>query len=284
MVLDFFKMLLDFLNKNRGAIVVIFSGIVALFSIIRIYYIRKLSQSPTKSDARKKHTADLVEFLKKWYDEFPEYEKATKPKTALTSSTFNYKFQEITKNWRYQDLIQYHLPNEYKILPVKWEEYKQVINKYEKLRFQLYVQIKKDILGLTRLKINSIGSENHAVSDSFVKLIYMQTIFWIKEGRLYNDKNSLHYKRKGNELRLKTTHELVILAKGTAEERDRAKEVFENMMFERDYLEKYKTNIIRIINKEENLEKLYDEIIEILDKLISYPLLPEKKCPKLKNI
>jgi len=258
-----------------------------ILSIIGIYYTYKSVRSPILLEARKKHTQELIEFLKEWYDEFPLYESATDPKTTSNPSTSLihsgkswHNFPKIETNWKYQDLIQYHLPNEYKTLPTKWEEYKESVDEYGMMRNQLYEKIKKDVLTKTNLKYDQNWREEHGVSQHFVTHIYQQSIPWIREGRLYFNRESTDYTIEGNKLWFLGSG----LAKGTTEERDKAKKVFEEMMFKKDYLEKYKTDIARIIEEEEKLGKMYNEIKSMLEKLIGYPLLPGTKCEILKNI
>jgi len=134
-------------------------GIALVLSIIGIFYTKKSVKAPILLEARKRHTQELIEFLKEWHGKFPLYESASEPKTTPARSTSivhlneHWYFPKIETNWKYKDLIQYHLPEEYKTLPRKWEEYKKLVDKYGDLRYQLYEKIKRDAIEKNKSKI-----------------------------------------------------------------------------------------------------------------------------------
>lgn len=267
---------------------ILIGGTALLLSIIGIYYTYRSVRSPILLEARKKHTAELIEVLKEWYDKFPLYESATDPKTISTPSILGdldkpwHDFPDIERDWKYQDLIQSHLPNEYKTLPLKWEEYKKAVNEYGETRSQLYEKIKKDVVSEVSLKYGPSWNldQNHIISANFVESIYTQCVLWVKSGRLYADE-TWGYKREGkNELWFGSG----ALAKGAEEELVQAEGIFKKMMFEGGYLTKYKTDILKIIKMEKGLESMYKEMKEMLEKLMGYPFLPGTKCEVLKNI
>lgn len=263
-------------------------GVVALLlAIIGIYYTHRSVRSPILLETRKRHTVELIDFLRGWYDKFPLCESAIEPETtsgplALVEYPDEawHKFPTIELDWRYEDIIRYHLPKGYETLPVKWEEYKKVVNEYRNMRYQLYGEIKKEVCDKTGLKYDPNWRNEHIVSKHFVKFIYQQYISWIKYNKLYFDRASLDYKEERNELWCSSSG----LAKGIPEERNKAREVFEEMMFNRDYLEKYKIGVSKIIEAERKLEVIYKETQEMLKKLIGYPLLPGTKCEMLRNV
>jgi len=255
-------------------------GIIALFlSIIGLIYTYKSVKAPILLEARKKHTQELVEFLKEWYAKVPSYESVTKLKTTLTSSASI--FQVIEADWKYKDLIQYHLPKEYRILPEEWERYKKYRDKYNEQRYRLYENIKKDAIEKTNLEYNPKWKGDHMISQSFVEFIYRQYISWIKDGQLCFDKKYYNYKiERGNELWAGGYG----MAKGNKEELERAKEIFEKMMFSEEYLEKYRGEINEIIEYEKKLEDMSHKLKAVMEKLMGYPLLPGTKCEILKSL
>ena len=262
------------------------SVIAVLLSCLGIYYIHKSVRSPILLEARKKHTEELREFLRGWYDNFPIYERATEPKTTPTpSAPISYMYEHwhnspnIEKNWKYQDIIQFHLPNKYKTLPMKWDKYKKTDSRYGEIRYQLYEKIKKDVLSEINLKYDVWG-EDHTISKHFIELLYTQYVTWIRDGRLSADKTR-GYKREGDELWFSGGQGL---AKGTEEELSQVKGVFENMMFDEKYLIKYETDVSKIIDMEKELENMCKEIKEMIEKLMGRPLLPGTKCEMLKNV
>ena len=54
------------------------------------------------------------------------------------------------------------------------------------------------------------------------------------------------------------------------------------MMFDREYLEKYKQKINEIIEYEKKVEKIYRKLKEMIEKLMKYSLLPGTKCEILR--
>ena len=263
-------------------------GTALVLSIIGIYYTYKSVKTPILIEARKRHTQELIEFLKEWHDKFPLYESATEPKMTLTPSTsvihLNepcHDFPEIETNWKYKDLIQYHLPREYKTLPAEWDRYKKFVDEYGTLRYELYEKIKKDAIKKTNLKYDPNWKGEHIISQHFVIYIYQQSISWRRDGRLYFDKKFMNYKiERGNELWFSGGG----LAKGNKEELEKAKEIFEEMMFSEEYLNKYEREINEIIEYERKLEEMYNKLKAMIEKLIGYPILPGTKCEILKSL
>lgn len=266
---------------------IIIGGIALILSIIGIYYTHKSLRSPILLEARKKHSAELIDFLREWYDRLPLYESATDPKITSTPSTSITHLNEswpnflrVETNWKYRDFIQNHLPAGYKALPQKWNEYKRTINEYGEMRHQLYEKIKKDVLSSEmNLKYDPDWKGDHIISAHFLTLLYTQYVAWVRDSRLSADK-ARGYKQERNELWFGGWG----LVKGTEEELFHAKDVFEKMMFDESYLIKYRTDILKIIEMEKWLKCVYEEMKEMIEKLMGYPLLPGTKCEILKNI
>jgi len=199
------------------------------------------------------------------------------PSSLFIRRCFSCSHFEVS--WKYKDLIQYHLPNEYKTLPTKWEEYKKFVNEYGTLRYRLYEKIKEDAKK-TNLKFDPNWSEEHMISQHFVMCIYRQCVSLIRNGRLCFDR-SINYKiERGNELWFGGCG----LAKGNKEELEKARKIFEMMMFNEEYLKKYMHEINEIIEYERKLEEMYHSLKAMIEKLIGYPLLPGTKCEILKNL
>ena len=260
-------------------------GIALILSIIGILYTRKSLRSPILLEARKKHIAELIDFLREWHDNFPLYESSTKPKTSSIFSTSEhhlnrnfYNFTKVETNWKYNDLVQNHLPKRYNSLPKKWNTYKITVNEYGIKRNKIYEKIKTDVLNEIDLKYKSTLKGDHEISEQFISLLYTQCVTWIKDEHLsYKERN---FRQENNELHLGPYG----LAKGTKDDLIQAKENFEKMMFDEAYLTKYRNDILKIIEMEKELEDMYNNIKNIIEKLLRYPLLPGTKCEMLKNI
>lgn len=260
-------------------------GIALILSIIGILYTHKSLHSPILLEARKKHTADLTDFFRELHDNFPRYVSSTEPETLFTLSTSEhhpdinfYNFPKVETNWKYNDLMQNHLPEECNSFPKKWNAYKITVNEYGVKRNQIYEKIKTDVLNEIDLKYKSTLKGDHEISKQFISLLYTQCVTWIKDEHLsYKERN---FRQENNELHLGPYG----LAKGTKDDLIQAKENFEKMMFDEAYLTKYRNDILKIIEMEKELEDMYNNIKNIIENLLRYPLLPGKKCEILKNI
>ena len=248
---------------------ILIGGAALVLTIIGIYYSVK---APTLLEARKEHTKELKEFLKEWHDKLPLHKNAIEPEINEHLNDF----PKIEENWEYEDLIQYHLPKECKTLPKEWERYKKSIREYEKLKHLLYEKIKEDAIKKTNLEYDPNLNREHTISQHFVRYIYEQSVSWIRDKQLY--KKSGDYEIEGNVLWFGACG----LAKGSKEEVEKAKEIFERMMFDREYLEKYKQKINEIIEYERKLEEIYRKLEEMIEKLMKYSLLPGTKCEILR--
>jgi len=248
---------------------------------IGILYTHRSVRAPTLLEARKKHTAELIEFLKEWNDELPVSDNAIVP--IITSEDIDRhwdKASDIEENWKYDDLIQHHLPKEFKTLPAKWAKYKENNKEYGEMRYQLCEKIKKAVLNETSLQYDFHGRGDHIILPRFIVFI-IQHVAWLESGQLSAD-------RKRDSSQVEVENEFWfgkhLLAKGTEEELFQLKKVFERMMFDEGYLTKYITDILRIIEMEKIQSKKYGEMKEILGKLTGYPVLPGTKCAVLRII
>lgn len=248
-------------------------GIALILSIIGILYTHKSLHSPILLEARKKHTADLIDFFRELYDNFPDYTRSTEPETSDI-----YNFQKVETNWKYNDLMQNHLPKECNSFPEKWNAYKFTVNEYGAKRNQIYEKIKTDAVNETNLKYKSPLKGDSGISKPFVSMLYTQYVTWIKDEHLVY--KELKIIQENNEIHFGS----YILAKGTKNDLIQAKTKFKKMMLDEAYLTKYRNDIFKIIEIEKELEDMYNDIKNILIILLGYPLLPGTKCEMLKNI
>lgn len=261
-------------------------GVIALaLSIIGIYYTHKSIRSPALLEARLEHTKELKGFLKEWRDQFPVGESSMRPKTTPTLSTQAahlprnlHVFPQIENDWRYKDLVDFHLPNEHRLLPAEWEEYMKKFDAYETLRYVLFEKIRDYVLERSQLKYDPDWKYG-GISEHFISVIYSQWICSVKEKRFYHRKEEIEFKEEKNELWLSASG----LVKGTREEREKGKGVLLDMMFQEVLMEKHRTEIQEILVMEKELGKTYNEMTERLERLMGYPLFPGTKCGILKN-
>ena len=87
-------------------------GIIALIlSIIGIYYTYKSVRAPTVLEARKKHSKELRDFLKVWYDKLPLFKSTIETKATPTKPQ-PIMYSHIELDWRYQDILHNHHPKD----------------------------------------------------------------------------------------------------------------------------------------------------------------------------
>ena len=141
----------------------------------------------------------------------------------------------------------------------------------------MYEKIKEDAIKKTNLEYDPNLNREHTISQHFVRYIYEQSVLWIRDRQLSYDKKFSDYEIEENVLRFGACG----LVKGSKEV-EKAKEIFERMMFDREYLEKYKQKINEIIECEKKVEEIYRKLKEMIEKLMKYSLLPGTKCEILR--
>jgi len=237
----------DYICENAIAISALIISICG--TVGGLLYTRKSIRAPTLLEARKGHTRELIEFLEEWGRTLPSIDSADiprrEPPPPRDLSRMWGDFSRIKGDWRYNDLINNHLPEECKELSAMWEEYLSSLDEYKKSRHQLYEKIKEDVIVQTGLPY--VGDKVEVgVRGSFVDYAYQQAVYWVTAKRLIWD--TIKCQEQDNELRFQRS----LLAAGTSEELNKAKETFKKMMQERAYLEKYKDEIAAIAEKEKN--------------------------------
>lgn len=220
------------------------------------------------------HSKDINELLKKIYKKFnPPTESAfMTPEIELTPHTYN-RFPELKENPLYDDFIKIHLqclPEEYRSLPDDLEVYNNSFIKFKNLKFRIYDQIKSKACKRTNLIYDSYLNKEHAISEFFIKQIYIQKVMWNNYNRLARDKNDLVLKMTPGMLLLGAAG----LVSGNDKELIMGKEIFENMMLDTDYLNKNKDKIDLMVKEGKKFLQIEDKISKILDKLLLIKIFP----------
>lgn len=273
--------------------------------IIYTYFTYKLAKisviTPFMLSARESHTRDLKDFLANWHNGFPYYLQYN---IIIKKFDDNLLTRNICLNWRYRDIVENHLPDDFKADFQKMhEKYENLINEYEGDKRSLYEKIRFDLC--RELEKNGLDKHyytNASQQDDFAELCFMQYTTWLGSNeKLYFNKGSrgtfayegsegiaLHFRPDEESGRAPTyivargNHNLRLDASGN--DTRPLEKIFSDMMFSEYYLNKYKHDIGKIIRLYTELQQYDGTLKNRINVLTRYPLLPGTKCYILKHL
>ena len=268
MVVDLWSMIVDLwdiIEKNLGTAINV-ATLICWF--VMIYYTRKT----VLIDLRKKHTEDLAEFIEEWIKKLPERYELLKNHNVVDVSRLSAAddrevekiIEKIEDDLRFHDLLSNHLPKNCKNLKTQWDDYKQNINNFKKLKERFYNKIKNYLIDIKNNYPNIKFERYGEVTIS--ETIYNQVIY-------YNKYKKLKYSNDFSIGNGKLWFAGTLIATGNTEQLTKVKEIFEALMFDENHLSKH-SEAREIIKLEEELEKECRNLKEILKRLKKYPLLP----------
>lgn len=254
----------------------ILSTIAILISIIGLLYTMKSDRGPTILTARIKHTEGIKNFIEEWRGNIPVIKAPIHEFNREDSVSRITEF--LGENWEYDDLVKHHVPRDLKSFSKEWDTYINNVNNYQDKCNNLFDKIRDDINKNIVLNYDPNVTKDNIFTKYFIELIYTQHINWINSGKLFYSRENL-CAIEGNNL----YHHLhgYLLARGN--NLVLAKELFEKMMLNEDYLMKYKISIEEIITIHKDIEQNEIQIKYILDLLMGQPLLPGTKCKFLRS-
>ncbi len=250
-----------------------------LLVLITGYY-TLLTRKLALAESRKEHTHELKKFLEIWKKKIRTISDPEEPAENEASQT---DYKKLEKDWRYLDLIEYHLPKKSNTLKEKWETLKRLELDYNNARHALYKNIENDIFERIPMTLCSLSpgtsTDRHHAS---VRFVYRQSLIWVKDSVVKVDRSEISLEAKSKEIpenQLKIADTVVFC--GSEGEVETAKEVFQELMFEQKYLEKYQNEIRGILNLKKLLEIARTEVVHLIDEIESYPILPGINCERL---
>jgi hypothetical protein len=273
--------------------------------IVYTYYTYKVARisiiAPAMLEAQKSHMSDLRIFLQEWKDkmDYQFYDEYKELNIYYLKNLRNPFKEDIISNWKYNDLVENHLPDECKLkFAVLCEKFALGIDGYRNERNNLFLLIREDIY--TELKNNCLDIK--FLEDEkfkFIELCYQQYVSFVVEvDPFYSPppQSYFSYNSEGTEINLvlfshSVGHTLPV-AKGDRDLRLDAQgkdtrpleNALREMLFSTDRANKYGNNIKKIIELYGVLEVDNDNISKIVDFLLRYPILPGTKCSILRHL
>lgn len=252
------------------------------FATVLIAYLTYRSR-PILIKAIEEHTSRLRKLAEGWLEEI-KFDEVEKPLMVLKKDQF-----QIEKEFLFEDL-KLHVPKEINMLDL-WEKFKININEYNKLKYELYTDIKNYIEQQTGLSYSS--EENLSLSsfnDDYIKRIY-ELLIGIAKGYLpatpdfkakaYHSKVKIATEEEDEIWQLHDSSGK-LLAYGNEYQINSAKEIGQTMHQNFTNLEFYKS-VNRLIELEKILNKQKDELKLKINDFISIPLYSQK-CKYIKMV
>jgi|GEM_PF-1464991 len=281
---------LSIINCSDFIILLTLEGI-----IFYTYYTYKLAEISAKGytlvEAQKKHTQDLKKFL----DEWQEYIASTQIRFETDHDTLNEaemhnKMHTSMERWGYNDLTNYHLPEKHKNIVDKWNQFKSCDYELRLYSAKLYKMIESDINAKIRddlIEKFKKYDETLDVKDGGLKTLGVNlykltfnytTIDSNKPNKSGPDASGMYLLRvfgvdAQNELLSSRSNDAVMYA-----------ETRLNEIINPKYLQDLYGRDVENMRKTDNeLSRVRSELIESLDELKGWPLLPGTKCDRLKD-
>lgn len=252
------------------------------FATVLIAYLTYRSR-PILIKAIEEHTSRLRKLAEDWLEEI-KFDEVEKPLMVLKKDQF-----QIEKEFLFEDL-KLHIPKEINMLDL-WEKFKINIDKYNKLKYELYTDIKNYIEHQTGLSYSS--EENLSLSsfnDDYIKRIY-ELLIGIAKGHLpatpdfkaktYHSKVKIVTEKEDEIWELHDSSGK-LLAYGDEYQINSAKEIGQTMHQNFTNLEFYKS-VNRLIELEEILNEQKDKLKLRINDFISIPLYSQK-CKYIKMV
>lgn len=291
--------------------IITFSDLILILTadilIIYTYFTYKLAKisviTPSMLSAHESHTKDLRDFLSNWYNGFPYYLEYN---IYLKNNRENLFTRNISSYWKYKDIVESHLPNEFRVDFKKLNEnYEKLIDKYEGNKNSLYEKIRINLceeLEKKGLDVHYYTNASQVSYNDFAELCFKQytTRLGPKEKLYFNMGSKGTFAYDGSEgiaLHFRPDEEggrnpTYIVAKGNhnlrldtfGNDTRPLEKIFDAMMFSDYYSNKYKNDIEEIIRIYHELRQLDETLKNMIDILRRYPLLPGTKCYILKHL
>lgn len=291
-------------------------GIIAiLISFFGLYYTRKQLLMPLIMETQKAHMFDLKNYLSEWQNDLSLHKssydfvrswvidigffysisrRSIWPFWPETESQSRISISKLEADWRYNDLIESHLPGECQDLKDIWETYKNLINKHEEQFYHLFEKLEKDTLNeLNKLEIEYKNEVNwkqdkrcFILVGGIIQSLLLQYIFYYMpkekqyDGKLAYSKGLVY--TTSNCLIVRIYNHPTHLAEGSEIDLQKIKNLFEIMAFSNAWISKYKEEIIELMELEKSLSNNCNEIHRVINKLQGYLAFPNKKCKLLK--
>ncbi len=271
-------------NRSYNDFVLFLTLIILVFyTYYTLQVVKSTYSGPALLQVQMSHSETLKLFLRKWLEELKELPNSENIPYNSATKWIN-KFNTLEERWQYRDLLDHHLPENYKDLQDDWYGLKDLIIDLEsesnKLIELIYEEIDKQLDDIKRINPNvSFGKDEDI--KYFVVRIYKLCIS--KYPECYSEDINIEVKKQQeNSYQIMISH-VGILFNGSKDQMEQAKFGFEKIA-ECSYIRnKYMDNIERIETHNMRLKNKRDELQRKIEDLITWTLLPGTSCDRLKD-
>lgn len=260
--------------------------------IFYTYYTYRLSEISAKGytlvEAQKIHTADLKSFLDDWCKHFNKFQInfETEPDTVNKAEIYGNKHKSL-EQWRYNDLINHHLPEKHKNLEAKWNQFKRCDYELRSSSYKLYKKIESDINAKMRdnliEKFENLGSGldvNDGGLKKLIRKLYELSFSGIdttsgQHYREHDESSGMNHLMVFDQTRILSSRSMKVVLEA---EKQLAEIINPNYLHDR-----YGRDVKNMRRIDNELSRIRSELIESLDELKGWPLLPGTRCDRLKD-
>ncbi len=257
--------------------------VLVFYTYYTLQVVKSTYSGPALLQVQISHSDILKLFLRNWLNEIKELPCAEDiPYDSIAK--YMDKYQLLEARWQYRDILDYHLPENYKYMQNDWDTLKDLMirlgSSSEILCNTIHTEITNQLNGAILLNSHiSIGRDDDLMY--FSNRIYK---ICISERFIYypNDIKLTVEKQQDGSYQLMNSH-VSILKNGSKEQIEKAKLELDKIS-DRSYLRtKYEDKITEIEDYAKNLKNKQEQLQRKIEDLITWTLLPGTSCDRLKD-
>jgi len=239
-----------------------FAGALVIVTLVSVTETQKLVLANYKSE----HNEDLKKFTNKWFN-FVNNIKIEEPLFEQLQSTSNWN--EIERDWQFEDLILNHLPSEVEYLQKNWDDFKCEYDTFSRQWSNLHLELDQIIQTETgshayNPKVNKNGYSRGSI-DLCIICIYMQN----------SDEINTHKISLRDEIyMLILTENSKSLAIGDEKYLDDFIKDLSNLTTSETFINAHNEKVNRLINDGILLKASKKSVYKDLDMILTYKNLP----------
>lgn len=271
-------------NNSFNDLILFLSLIILIFyTYYTLQVVKSTYSAPALLQVQMSHSETLKLFLRKWLDEIKEL--PSKEEIA-DNSIVKYidKYKSFEDRWQYRDLLDYHLPENYKDIQNDWNTLKDLVMRMETAKENLYNNIQLDI----KSKIKTIKSFDQNIFTThednlkyFSYLIYKICVSENNMHRLYDINLTIKNKQE-NLYHLMNSHS-ELLSSNSKEQLEKAKLELKLISDKMYLIDKYDDDLKEINHILIDLKNVQEKLQVKIEDLRTWTLLPGISCDRLKD-
>jgi len=271
-------------NKSYNDLVLFFTLIILIFyTYYTLQVVKSTYSGPALLHVQIEHSDTLKLFLRKWLEELKEL--PTLENIPYKSDTrYVDKYKMFEERWQYRDLLDHHLPENYRNLRDDWNNLKELTTEMELIADKLFKLICEEV----ERQIDDIKSMNPKIcvgEDQGITYlssrIYQSAVSEYPEYRAGDLR--LEVKKQQDELYQLTNLQTGIVFNGSREQMEIAKLELVKIA-DGNYIKgKYMNDINEIDLLNVKMKTKRDELQRKVEDLVTWTLLPGTSCERLKD-